>query len=228
MNYKIYQLHLHQQRNHENASNSQTRRKSSRAVQLITLQRQCGTRQGKTAMSAPLPLVCYQAGKDCLVCISAAGMVPGNETLQLYQCRWYGTRQGNTVVFAPLPLECYQVGKDCNVCICAAGMVPGSETLQLYQCRWYGTRQRNTAVVSVPLVWYQAAKHCSCISAACMVPCKETWQCLPHCRRFTRQVSATRMGSASAVNRYELFILSLSSHMVPLYRREKIFRGFPI
>jgi uncharacterized protein YodC (DUF2158 family) len=73
-------------------------------------------------------------------------------------------------------------------------MVPGKETLQLYQCRWYGTKQRNTATVSVPLVWYQARKHCSCISVAGMVPGKETLQ-LHQCHWYD-----TRQGNTAAAS----------------------------
>ena len=107
----------------------------------ITEQWQCGTRQGNTAVSQLLSQVCfqetktvtrhrntaatsvpllwYQAAKHCS-CFSAAGMVPGSETLQLHQRRCYGTRKGNTAVPAPMQLLCptqqYQPHGLCLIC----------------------------------------------------------------------------------------------------------------
>jgi hypothetical protein len=48
-------------------------------------------------------------------------MVPGRETLQLQECRWYGTRQRN-IAAAGVPLVWYQAGKHYIACPSVAVM----------------------------------------------------------------------------------------------------------
>ena len=169
----------------------------------IIEQRQCGTRQGNTAVSAPLPLVCFQDTTNVTrQRNTAAASVPlvRYHAAKNCSCIWYGIRQRN-IAAESVSLVRYQAAKHCSW-ISVAGMVPGSETLQLHQCRWngtrqqtlqlhqcrwYGTRQRNIVAESVSLVRYQAAKHCSWISVVGMVPGSETLQ-LNQCRCYgTRQ-----------------------------------------
>ena len=224
-NYKTYQRHLHQEGKHENAPNSQTRRKSARAVQLL--------QSNDSVVPGRITLLCLhhcswyvsnidyiQAAKHCS-CVSATGMVPRSQTLQLRQCHWNGTTQRKTAA-ASVPLEWYHAAKHCS-CVSATGMVPRSETLQLRQCHWNGTMQRNTAAASVPLEWHHAAKHCSCVSVTGMVPRSETLQC----RCYARHDSASRASSVSDVIRRQLLILS-RSRMGRLYRTKTNFRDFPI
>ena len=173
-------------------------------------------------------LVWYQAAKDCS-CISATGMLPGSETLQLHQCRWNVTRQRNSSA-ASVPLECYQAAKHCS-CSSATGMVPGSETLQLQQCRWYGTRQRKTAAAEMPVVWYRAAKHCSSSSVAGMVPGNETLQ-LQKCRWYGSRQRNTAVPSPVSLLcptwQCNPHGLSLSRHLTSTIHFEPIFCHGPM